>query len=1017
MDDFGWTRSADYNPIYYNPMVTYRPWHDAYINGKTVSFSDADPRAVKSHPVFGGSSLDITQEVLSYQDNWTFTFLAGMTVPAGAEYYSNRRWRQLGSAYTLSAGETLDVAMAYYIPTYYVRTPGCTSGCVPAYDGVPLRKYEIRPNVANYPSGRTYAQELQNFANWFQYYRKRRLMLAAAMGEVLPQVPGIRAGLVYFNQRAPVSMSEFSSTDSANNAQSLLGKIYANPASGGTPTRQTLSYIGDQFKSNASIVQYACQANAAFILSDGFAEATDVFPPSYPNTWVQGAPFQTIFKGTLADIAASYYTNNLRPDLPTGRLSVDDSSTNPLVDKNPNLHMNTFAMTLGARGLIYGVDEAATKDPVGNPPTWADPQINRNPTAVDDLWHATLVGRGGMYVSDTVEEVVSKLTAMFRDLLITSGTQGGVGVSEPVIQSDTHIYVSSFNAQSWSGDVHAYSAQSGATDFSKKSALWSASAMLDALDPAKRKIVIGQGGSAVPFRYGDLSSTLRSQLNSPYRTDASAVVDWLRGVRTSEGSTYRQRNSVLGDIVHGEPVPVGAPSAPYGDTGYVTFKDGHANRTAIVLASANDGMLHAFSAADGSELWSVIPSAVTAELNALSRPLYSHRFYVDATPVVGDMLVSGQWRTLLVGGLRAGGKGYFALDLTQTTAADEQDVAQKYLWDFPGPQTASADARNVGHAYGHSLLVKTETEGWVVVVASGYNNSDYKGHLFVLDPATGRIIKDIVTPDGNFAAPAGLAHLSAFASQGSTSAMTDYVYGGDLQGNIWRFDLTGPAKSWGVQKLAQLTDAYGNAQPVTSPVELALVEGLRMVFVTTGKLLEEADVRSRATQSVYGLVDDLSNNPEIKKPRTTLTAKAVTVSGQTRHVSDASVDLTRSRGWYFDLPGSGERVIHAPSAAFGLLVFVSNLPSDTACSSQSWLYAIDMAHGGQAPSNLFDGNPWSGMSLGNQGANRPQIVQVPGHAAGVKAIVSKTDRSVSEVPLPTTSSAPCRAIAWQEIFR
>jgi type IV pilus assembly protein PilY1 len=309
----------------------------------------------------------------------------------------------------------------------------------------------------------------------------------------------------------------------------------------------------------------------------------------------------------------------------------------------------------------------------------------------------------------------------------------------------------------------------------------------------------------------------------------------------------------------------------------------------------------------------------------------------------------------------------------------------------------------------------------VVLVTSGYNNTagDGQGHLFVLDARTGTLLRDLTTGVGSTSDPSGLAQVSAWADNAVVDATVDMVYGGDLKGNVWRFDLSGTtAGSWSVTRLATLTDPSGVAQPITSPPELAEVDGRRMVFVGTGSLLGNSDVGSTQRQSMYGLVDDMSATPLIADPRNDLANKSVTVgAGGIRNIDPTQVDYSMMRGWYFDLPSSGERVNTAPAAAFGVLVFSTNQPSTAACASQSYLYAVDVASGGQLPGTAFAAGEtaWSGKSLGSSLASRPVIVVLPN--GSVQSITHKSDTSLTTSRLPVALGGKVRKVGWKEIFR
>ena len=258
------------------------------------------------------------------------------------------------------------------------------------------------------------------------------------------------------------------------------------------------------------------------------------------------------------------------------------------------------------------------------------------------------------------------------------------------------------------------------------------------------------------------------------------------------------------------------PFANYDDAGYSSFKTSQDSRTRMLFQGANDGMLHAFVAATGAESWAFVPNLVLSKLNNLSRkPGFTHQYTVDGSPVSSDVdfkNVDGatgggtDWRTILVGGLGTGGRGYYALNITNPVATSEADAKAKVLWEFPNSVTnataRSAATLNVGYSFGEPIIVKTVANGWVVLVSSGFNNGtnagdsggDGLGHLCVLNPKTGDLIKDIPTPGCSTtpaANPCGFAKMSAYVDNSDVVNTGDYVYGGDLYGKVWRFDLSG----------------------------------------------------------------------------------------------------------------------------------------------------------------------------------------------------------------------------------
>lgn len=647
------------------------------------------------------------------------------------------------------------------------------------------------------------------------------------------------------------------------------------------------------------------------------------------------------------------------------------------------------------------------------------------------------------------------------------GLSTAVAVSNPKLSSsDNFVFVSGFDAEKWTGELQKFSIDVG-TGKVNTTALWapSAQARLDAMTPDARKIATYSGSAGKPFQWTNLTAAQKAKLHTPATppgpADGASVLQYLRGERGQEGTVYRQRAHLLGDIVNAEPVFVGKPMASYADTGYAAFKAANAARASMVYQGGNDGMLHAFNAKTGAEEWAYVPDLVMGDLNNLSRKIgFTHKFYVDGTPTMGDVdfgnassatpNASPDWHTLLVGGLRKGGKGYYALDITAPGAANEASVADKVLWEFPNAATPAAVIPHIGYSYGKPVIVKTEKHGWVVLVTSGYNNGtdtggDGKGYLFVLDVKTGALIKEIQTTAGTATTPSGLAQISAYVEEGNTNNTTDYVYGGDLLGNVWRFNLTGTAAQWKIAKLATLVDAKGKAQPVTTAPELGKIGDHRMVYVGTGQYLAASDATNTESQSMYGLKDDLA--VEISLLRASLVQQTFTSTGDKRTITNNAVDLATKRGWFFDYPSAGERSYTVPALVHGALVFTSNVPpqpekaddiddddgdgvfqDEDECDDDegsSFLYIVDYRTGSAMPDTipvafkLADGDGDDGAA-----ASRPVLIKLPnGKVVGLTtgAEEDEDNDDLAEKITSTTvnglSNTGSKRVSWREIIK
>lgn len=919
---FAWLRSAAYNPIYYDPAITYKPWSPAYIGSAVVNYANASTTAVKSHPIYGTETIDLTANLTTPNTQESnFVAMPGMIIPAGAQhcaYSDNNNCTGAGtttaaSDYTVPAGTVRRVLMTYYPATYYVKDAACTVDCVTAPDGAKLKRYEIRSTVTSYPSGRSYAAELQNFANWFQYYRKRKLMANAAIGQVLEPLTGLRMGMVKFNSNSAATMYDTDSTNPALNGRKLAGLFYETDSSGGTPTRETLKYIGEQYRNSAfpvtssSIIQYACQRNNAFILTDGFANADTVTPPSYTqSTWGNGAPYQNVYAGTLSDIALSYYTINLKSDFATGKVAQTS------VDLNTNLHMNTYGMTLGAKGTLYQGD---TSVPPTNAADWPNPSSFRSPTSVDDLWHATINGRGKMYTAATPTETAQRIQAAMQDILSAVGAQSGVAVSSVNLsRGDGFAYLARYNPSGWSGDLTA-NAINPATGAISNTSTWSGAALLNARDHTTRQIVTQtSAGTGQVFNATNVGATVNP--GDIYGSSAD-VISYLRGNRAQEGTAFRTRTSLIGAAINAEP-------AIDAETG-------------VAYLASGEGMLHAFDTRAGTErgkeLWAFVPRAVLPDIGATTARAYVFKTQLDGTPVIRRI---GTSTRLLVAGMGAAGRSYYALDVTNARTQGESDTSW-VKWEFPSPSDATTVSK-VGQTMGKPLIVNT-TAGYRVVVTSGYNSTfDGKGRLFVLNADTGAVEKEFTTTDGSLADEAGLTHVSPYVED---NGMVRYVYGGDLLGNLWKFDLNAATGSTPA-KVAELKGPSGAAQPVTAAPELALIKGKRVIFIGTGRLLNVGDFGSTAVQTFYAIADGTT----LSNARSSLVAQTYTAAGD--DLTTNPVTWTADRGWYVDLP-AGHQANTRPSLGFGAVAFTTNKTGATDCSASGYLWMIDAIKGTQMP--------------------------------------------------------------------
>ena len=640
------------------------------------------------------------------------------------------------------------------------------------------------------------------------------------------------------------------------------------------------------------------------------------------------------------------------------------------------------------------------------------------------------------------------------------------------------VYTTQYTPISWTGDVAgSISTDTAGGAFTTVTGIipWHAQIQLDTLAQSVsgktvigwntgRRVITWNGSKGVPFRYTNLSATEQTAISS------AALVNYLRGDQSNEGTLYRTRTHILGDIVDSEAVLVqGASSPSYTESanpGYTTFSTSIQSRQPVVFAGANDGMLHAFEGdflsatggnpvtGGGSELYAYVPSllyqgpnatpqvdglAALANLNGVSTNNFSHHFYVDSTPQIADvdftLIGSGttapsttagtsNWHTLLVDGLGKGGKGIFALDITNvpvavdttSSATVETSLAKNVLWEFTDS--------DMGYSYGRPLIVKTRKYGWVVVMTSGYNNPTGNGHLYILNAQTGALLEEMNTPTtvGTPTNPIGLTQATAY-TQNVADGTIDQVYAGDLLGNVWRFDLSENAGTGlypAPTLFATLTDSTGKAQPITTAprIELGIdasgLGTLRWVFVGTGQFLTINDLTNTQQQTMYALRDGTGATPattSLPLTRSVLVANTNLLTG---------LNLTdNSAGWYYDLTGTAgtnggtERIVVNPDAAAGIsdVAWTTLTPSTNPCDLLGNIYATSFS--GQT--QLVSGTTPIASQTTTSATTKIQIIQLPNGTYALMYNQTQSPPQTATINQGGGSKLPVR-VNWREIL-
>jgi type IV pilus assembly protein PilY1 len=608
------------------------------------------------------------------------------------------------------------------------------------------------------------------------------------------------------------------------------------------------------------------------------------------------------------------------------------------------------------------------------------------------------------FTANNADNMKTSLTAAFEKIIGDNDPANTTTLATPsvnTVNSGSVTYGATYDPSTWTGEVTASTISFASDGTPTTSQQWDARALLSAstVTATTRKIITcctssatvpGLAFSASGLQGGSLISRTASAyatyfaqvpgVSASYQSSANFLA-YLRGDTSQElanSGHYRTRSYRLGDIVNSKPTAVGAPNQVYYDAtnpGYSSFKATYASRPTMVYVGANDGMMHAFIGSTGAtnsgkEAFAYVPSFVygdsstfaTSGIATLGNPTFSHHYFVDSTPGQFDvdlintyasssqkassatrsMCNSSQsgsatnWCTLLIGGLGKGGKGYYALDVTDSTtliSASESALAAKVMWEFTDT--------HMGYSYGMPSVVKTKKWGWVVVLTSGYNNDDGIGYFYFVSPSTGALLERVATPEGSTTSPIDMGQHTAYQPD-YTDGTADAIYGADLQGNIWRLDVTASAGSYpSPTKIALLQDASGNGQPVTTRplVEPDTASTARYVLVGTGRLLGDSDIASARVQSFYAIIDGTASSGGFYTASGLPSGVNFPIQrNELNRNTDLTAGITAASGtvgWYFDLPVTSsiaERVNIDPTVTSGVVAWAGNLPNGSACS-------------------------------------------------------------------------------------
>ena len=798
---------------------------------------------------------------------------------------------------------------------------------------------------------------------------------------------------------------------------------------------------------------------------------------------------------SISDVALYWYNGGSSTGTVSLRPSLEPDLSKPGsvpagAGENTHLHMNSYTLGLGVDGIMNyepGYDtapkpggdfyklitQATTGCPWNSngPYVWPNPDVTNSASTVqervDDLWHAAINGHGKYFSASQPKEVVSGLSEALANMQIRLGAAAAAATSTPNIsQQDNDIFSDTFTTVKWYGELSDKKIDPS-TGIVGTAAAWISS------DTVGKKVAASTDTRTIfmldtatsglkSFSYGAMNATEKawfdnrcsamSQCSLLSASDKSLVnsganlVNWLRGqqqyandnlFRAYSLTDHTPQNAsgpipiVLGDIASSKPAYLRDPRKSYTTAGYSDYKAANAGRAGTVFTAANDGMLHAFSAASGEELWAYTPRITMKKLFNLASTTYgtNHLFTTDGSPELGDVQIGGVWKTVLVAGLNGGGRGFYALDVTDP-------ANPKALWELCADSVVCTQSDpDLGLSFGNPQFGVWKGK-WVVFLTSGYNNipgadavgtGNGQGILYIVDVATGAVLKKVSTLSGDTTTPSGLAKITSISLDPNTDPQTTYVYGGDNKGQMWRFDVTDQVA--GNVPVLKMGDS-GVQQPVTTRPDITLcavtqtttVAGVatqtttaqRVVLFGTGRLLDVPDTSNTDIQSLYLLKDSGSAISNIRGASMVEQTLSQNGSGSniTFNVTSNPVDLGQKDGWFFDWKLSpGERMNLDPQIVSGVANVVTNLPtSSSSCTvgGSSNAYQVDICTGNAVP-----GYPAGTILSNTSAAVGFIIIRLPN--GQLKMISTMATGETKTSSLQEEKSADAHRVGWRRV--
>ncbi|HEY7169089.1 MAG TPA: PilC/PilY family type IV pilus protein [Candidatus Binatia bacterium] len=892
-----------------------------------------------------------------------------------------------------NSGQTYNTPLTYTTGTVYRKfttSSSCKPAATPCYKSYASSISAVNSSAAQTAlsssgywsgtiSGTSVSLFYGNYLNWSLCssctIQEAKISIAKrVLTKLVNSVDDVRFGAMYFKNLGGQVLQPIRDMTSSNRT-TLVNSINSMAlTSVGTPLGEQLRDGGNYYKGNisgyASPIQYSCQPNFIIVISDGL------------------------------------YTGTVDPRTEgTNRYTQDHSSTY-------SGKQNVIVHAVG-----FGVDPSEA-------------------TAANDVLQTMATNGGGKFFSTQNE---AQLELALQDA-ISQIIAGSFSFSAPVVPttatgSGTRAYLASFETDPtrpfWRGHLNAYTRDSNGliqVDANgnplSSTMVWDAGQSLSTKAASSRTIYTYLSSALQSFTTSNSNITI-SALAASSTAEHDNIINFTRGTDSydedADGNTSEQRAWKLGDIFHSTPVLVAPPFLPSTDSTYNSFKSTNASRTTILLVGANDGMLHAFRESDGAELWAFIPPDQLDDLKGLTLSSADHDYLVDATPVVADVKIGSNWKTVVVFGERRGGRSYYALDITNTSSP-------QYLWSF-------TDSK-MGETWSEPAIGKVQISGasdkYVAFIGGGYdttsNNSTGKA-FFAIDMSNGAKLWEYYKP----ASPTGDKQYMNFSLAATPSAVDlnndgyiDKVYIGDVGGQLWKFDVSAAATlsgglvtNWTGKRLFAAASSQANppaageyypAQAIYGSTSVAKdANGNVWVYIGTGDLNHPENT---STNRFYAIKDNTSMTNG-----STLTESSLTnVTGGTGSVS---------QGWYVAL-NSNEKVFSSAEVFDSRVYFTSYTPTNTvSCGSvggNSKLYAVNLTTG-DAALDLGSGSVLAAgqsalsfaKNIGSGISSGPGIAVKQSGTAGTPYLITGTsNQQITNTKLPDITLR--RFVGWREVF-